>query len=387
MTGDAIFILKQNGQLLEMNEAEYDSEDLLQSLLEKYPNLLAGKQIDTDSPRRWLLISRETPVPSDESGSGRWSLDHLFLDQDGIPTLVEVKRSSDTRIRREVVGQLLDYAANAVLYWPVEDIRNRFENRCEREEKESDLILGDFLRGAIEPEQFWDAVKTNLQAEKIRLVFVADEIPAELQRIVEFLNGQMDPAEVIAIQIKQFKGENLTTLVPRVVGQTAEAKSKKKRAGKRQWNRSSFFGDLAERTCQDDCSVAQRILDWANSSGLEERWGQGKTIGTFYPVLRCQTGDYNLFSVDTSGKITVVFNSFPSEIQNAKLQLLSKLNSIPGIAFPEKAIDTWGSFPMSVLISEDHLQEFLGVFEGFAETIRQIETLGNDAQQMDPADG
>ena len=28
------------------------------------------------------------------------------------PTLVEVKRSSDTRIRREVVGQMLDYAAN-----------------------------------------------------------------------------------------------------------------------------------------------------------------------------------------------------------------------------------------------------------------------------------
>jgi len=28
------------------------------------------------------------------------------------------------------------------------------------------------------------------------MVFVADEIPSELQRIVEFLNGQMDLAEV-----------------------------------------------------------------------------------------------------------------------------------------------------------------------------------------------
>ena len=32
-----------------------------------------------------------------------------------MPTLVEVKRSSDTRIRREVVGQMLHYAANAVV--------------------------------------------------------------------------------------------------------------------------------------------------------------------------------------------------------------------------------------------------------------------------------
>jgi hypothetical protein len=31
------------------------------------------------------------------------------LDQDAVPTLVEVKRSSDTRIRREVMGQMSDY--------------------------------------------------------------------------------------------------------------------------------------------------------------------------------------------------------------------------------------------------------------------------------------
>lgn len=62
-------------------------------------------------------------IPGEEGGGERWSVDHLFLDQDAIPTLVEVKRSSDTRIRREVVGQMLDYAANAVVYWPAESIR------------------------------------------------------------------------------------------------------------------------------------------------------------------------------------------------------------------------------------------------------------------------
>jgi hypothetical protein len=36
------------------------------------------------------------------------------LDQDAILTIVEVKRSTDTHVRREVVGQMLDYAANAV---------------------------------------------------------------------------------------------------------------------------------------------------------------------------------------------------------------------------------------------------------------------------------
>ena len=86
-----IFLLQDGGQLLEMSENEYDSEDLLQSLLAQYSDLLAGEQINSDIPRRWLLISREMPVPSKEGGGGQWSLDHLFLDQDAVPTIVEVK--------------------------------------------------------------------------------------------------------------------------------------------------------------------------------------------------------------------------------------------------------------------------------------------------------
>jgi hypothetical protein len=43
-------------------------------------------------------------------------IDHVLIDQDAVPTFVEVKRSTDTRIRRGVVGQLLEYVANAVVF-------------------------------------------------------------------------------------------------------------------------------------------------------------------------------------------------------------------------------------------------------------------------------
>src|SRR5262249_49565633 len=164
-------------------------------------------QMDGAAPRRWLLISREMGVPSEEEGGGRWSLDHLFLDQDAIPTLVEVKRSSDTRIRREVVGQMLDYAANAVVYWPVEAIRARFEEGCRQRGGDPAKELEGFLGPGAGAEEFWQKVKTNLQAARVRMVFVADTIPPELCRIVEFLNGQMDPAEVLAVEVKQFTGQ------------------------------------------------------------------------------------------------------------------------------------------------------------------------------------
>src|SRR4051794_11961433 len=121
-----IYLRQPDGTLVGMTEQPYDTEDVLQRLLADYPSLLAGEQVNATDPRRWLLITREAALPSEEGGGGRWSVDHLFLDQDGIPTIVEVKRSSDTRIRREVIGQMLEYAANAVVYWPVESLRAQF---------------------------------------------------------------------------------------------------------------------------------------------------------------------------------------------------------------------------------------------------------------------
>lgn len=90
-------------------------------------------------------------LPDAEDAGSRWSLDHLFLDQEGIPTLIEVKRSTDTRIRREVVGQMLDYAANAVVYWPVEELRARFEPRCQ----ESGTPPGEAARQASTRPSIW----------------------------------------------------------------------------------------------------------------------------------------------------------------------------------------------------------------------------------------
>jgi hypothetical protein len=92
------------------------------ALLAEFPALLAGDQIDSANPRRFLLIDREQPIACEPGGSARWA--HLFIDQDGVPTLVEVKRGDDTRIRREVVGQLLEYGANAILHWPALRLRS-----------------------------------------------------------------------------------------------------------------------------------------------------------------------------------------------------------------------------------------------------------------------
>jgi len=215
--------LKRGEELVEMTEQPYALEDHLQALIEKHPNLLAGDQVDPDAPRRWLLLSREAAVPDADDGAGRWSLDHLLLDQDAIPTLVEVKRSSDSRIRREVVGQMLDYAANAVTYWNLDALRTTYEETARALDRQPEAEIAALVdEPDVDYAEFWERAKTNLRAGRIRLVFVADTIPTELQRVVEFLNERMSPTDVIAVEVRQYSGAGgEQVLVPRVLGHPA----------------------------------------------------------------------------------------------------------------------------------------------------------------------
>ena len=280
----------------------------------------------------------------------------LFLDQDAIPTIVEVKRSSDTRIRREVVGQMLDYAANAVLYWPADRLRASFEANHEN----PDEVLGTVL-GVTDCEQFWQSVKTNLQAGKVRLVFVAGEIPTELRRIVEFLNTQMDPAQVLAVEIKQYVGEGRQALVPRVIGQTAQAQAK---AGGPSGPRDepSFFAELTTQKGAADAAVARKILDWANSRALGVRWGKGN----FHVSHTSQDSPKNrswLLSIYNNAIVYVHFGDVqlrpPFDEESKRLEWLHRLNQVPGLSIPTDRVSRYASVPLSKLRDNAVLQQFL----------------------------
>jgi hypothetical protein len=94
---------------------------------------------------------------------------------------------------------MLDYAPNAVLNWTAENVRNCFEQPCRDVGTDPIVALSELLRGEKTESEFWELVKTSLGAQKIRLVFLADRIADELRTIVEFLNRQMSPFEVLIL--------------------------------------------------------------------------------------------------------------------------------------------------------------------------------------------
>jgi hypothetical protein len=66
-----------------MREQPYAAEADLQQLLEQHPELI-GEQRGSEKTQL-LLVKREAGLPSVEDGPMRWSVDHLFLDQQGLP--------------------------------------------------------------------------------------------------------------------------------------------------------------------------------------------------------------------------------------------------------------------------------------------------------------
>lgn len=366
-----IFLIKGE-ELIEMSEEQYVSEDYFQSLLEKYPNLLAGNQIDSVSPRRWLFINREAGVPDSEDSGNRWYIDHLFLDQDGIPTLVEVKRSTDTRIRREVVGQMLDYASNVTSYWPIERIKMMFEETCQEEGVDPETSLGSFIGVNKTTDEFWTSVDTNIKAGKLRLLFVADTIPSELQRIIEFLNKQMDPAEVLGVEIKQYVGDGETTLVPRVIGQTVEAQQHKKRtSGKSiQWNEDSYLDWHKEHFAEPVLETAKAILNWVKEHSDSIWWGKGRTETSY---IACMQGEgrnklfARLVGAPKSAYLQLQFAELKKyqdfSDETIRMYYLCKFNEIEGVNISEDKVDKYPSIGFDILTDKYRRNQVLSVIK------------------------
>ena len=264
-------------ELVPLEETGFIQESDLQELLANYPDLIPGDQIDPENPRRWILVSREMGIPAAEDEGNRWSLDHLFLDQDGIPTFIECKRASDTRIRREVVAQMLEYAANGVEYWNVDRLRQVAsevsQSRNTSLDEEIIELLGDDA-DLTSVEDYWDTVERNLKERKVRLIFVADSTPKELRRLVEFLNEEMANIEVLAVEIKSYKGigsNKSQALVPRVIGLTETIRSKKKKTSS--VDKKLTPADFFEKCAPEATSFFKGVIRQAEKRNFVVRWG------------------------------------------------------------------------------------------------------------------
>jgi hypothetical protein len=329
-------VLNSGAGLVPMTPTPYENEDLLQKLLADHPNLMPGELVDQNNPRRWLLVTREAGIAFAGSGGNRWSLDHLFLDQEGIPTLVEVKRSTDTRARREVVAQMLDYAASLVAWGPgqmVEVLRGR----CAAGDLDFDKTVEDLVgQDGENPETFWSRVDSNLASGRIRLIFLADQISPELKQIIEFLNSQFTRAEVLGIEVRQWTGQGVTTLVSTVIGRTAAAqatKSKSSTSGA-PWTQSTLIDALQERCSPAEVELVERLLRHGAQVGHHPYYGAGVTPGMsyYYSIGGKPTSVWALYLYEPGARLALSLGAIAKDAPAAAWRLVQRLRTNPTFA-------------------------------------------------------
>lgn len=179
------FLLCEGQEPIQLMPAPFPKEVDLQRLLAHHPALLPSS--DPARKHRWLLVTRELPLSAEETSF--W-LDHLFLDEEGVPTLVECKLAGNPEHRREVIGQMLDYASSFA-FDGSEVIRRYLVARCQDEADEAVRQAFGDGDGDFDVEAYWQQVDQQLAQRRMRLLFAGDTISPLVRRVVEFLNREL----------------------------------------------------------------------------------------------------------------------------------------------------------------------------------------------------
>ncbi len=153
------------------------SEADIQALIHTHPGSLPIAEIDP-------MFASPVPICT-ELNTPAGSIDNFMVTPSGLPVLVECKLWRNPEGRREVVGQILDYAKE-LSRWSSSDLQREVSRRLNRDGNP----LLEKVR-AIEPTvdemQFNDALTANLRRGRFLLLIVGDGIREGVEAIAEYL--------------------------------------------------------------------------------------------------------------------------------------------------------------------------------------------------------
>ena len=190
------------------------SEDWLQAHLFKHAEVLPIDQID-HAYERLVPVCRELSTPSGP-------LDVLYATPEGRLVVAEVKLWRNPEARREVIGQILDYA-NSLSAWSYEDL----QREVSRATKRKGNALFEVVRERfpeVEEARFVDDVTRSLRLGNFLLLIVGDGIREGAASIANFLDrgGNLHfGLGVVEVAIFDMPGGG-QIVQPRVLAKTVE---------------------------------------------------------------------------------------------------------------------------------------------------------------------
>ncbi|BEP13520.1 hypothetical protein acdb102_18310 [Acidothermaceae bacterium B102] len=367
---DRIFFMV-DGKMELLSPQSFPAEVVLQELLAEHPAVIAGARMTEGPAAALLLVRREHAV---RTGTGTvLRPDHLFIDPEGVPVIVEVKLVTNSEIRREIVGQMLDYAANGLHYWRVDELRS---NATETASLAGTSVASFLAEEGLDEDEFWRKVEANLKAGAIRMIFVADSIPKELEAIIEYLNKELKTAEVLGVEVRKYSrpsgGGDM--FIPTVVGKTAEVVAEKSAAaGKAEWDEDSFFDAVSQSSPQAE-PIFRKIVEYTRST-LGGEIGRGRSsqphLQGWVPLAGTSVWLWRMSGNPRNPSFGINFLYLRQRgVSPERLQtFVNELSDIPSLRATWKGVEAkWNyvnQFPVLEAFSDEaNLDLFLGALNG-----------------------
>jgi hypothetical protein len=192
-------------------------EHWIQELIHSQPSLLPIDDIDSNFAPL-IPLGREIPTSVG-------SIDNLFVSPEGYLTIVETKLWRNPEARREVVGQILDYAKE-LNKWSFTDLNNAVKACSENKEGIVESIKRYEPIDESEIQYLIDNISKNLNRGRFLLLIVGDGIRESVEDMVEYLSQTPQlffTLALIELQVFKFPKEIDSFLViPQVVTRTQE---------------------------------------------------------------------------------------------------------------------------------------------------------------------
>ena len=243
----------------------FPNEATLHDLVEQAPHLLP-----LASSPRLIVIGREVQL-----GSG--FADLIAIEPNGRIAVIEIKLARNAEARRAIIAQVLAYAAylwgmdrrtleQDVLY---NHLRKRgYENLAHAAE------LND-QEGSFDSEVFSTGINESLKQGRFRLVFVLDEVPEELIRLINYLQTISSQLVIDLITISAYTVNGSQILVPqRVEAERQHIESSSSTEAHSQVEGKGFEGvndfiAAIDTAPPDSRALLQQLAQWAVNSNKQ----------------------------------------------------------------------------------------------------------------------
>lgn len=364
-------LMVEDGTPRVMEETKITIEQFLQENMLKFPELIPLAEIE-DDPAPLLPIGYEVGIPAG-------SIDLLLCDDMGLITIVETKLANSPEVRREVVGQVLDYAA-CVVEWDADRVErqaNAFFNgkRAPEELKGRDLYQAlKTLREKWERLEDWDEVafrntlEKNLKEGSIRLIVAVDRINEQLRRAVTFVNS-CSSFDLLLLQVSCFRdAKDRQIFVPALYGYAKKVVGTE-REKRSIWDKKKFLIDLREKCGEEKASVIESLLEFFEGS---KNWiapfGTGAISGSFNP--KPVWGGSSILTVYSTGTISI---NFPNITKHGDKEIADRfrqmLNETLALKIPEAKLTAYPSIKAEILTKEGNLDSFENILRGLLAEI------------------